>query len=142
MDNKVTAKYKNFILISLVIFNTLACLVKIAYDQYSSIDAFRYSWHTNYTVQIKVELVISEEPKHTFDFFKFIAPQEKAAGFTQFNSDFLTLSKYSIKNSNTETIVRLKILNQTSSEHQSLISILHRSNIRHKSSDEEPLQFI
>ena len=134
MNNKDTLKYNKFFLLLLVILNTLVCLVRIENSFYRTTGSFSYLQHTYYSSQINVELIVSGVPEYNLRLYRLYTYPDPVSSF--FPPDFNSISNLLYNN---YVIVQLKSLKQTFIHDKFLITILHKSNIWHKSSDDDPL---
>ena len=137
MTNKDTAKYNNFFLVFLVILNALFVLVKIENSLYSTDGSFGYLDHTYFSTQINAELILSGLPEYNLSFSSPNNYSKPAPYFTFPDFNLFTNLLY-----NNYVAVHLKSLKQILINDKLLITILHKSNIWHKSSEEDPLLIV
>jgi hypothetical protein len=137
MTNKDTAKYNNFFLVFLVILNALLCLVKIENSLYSTAGSFGYLEHTYFSAQINAELILSDLPEYSLSFSSPNTYSKPASSFTIPDFNLFTNLIY-----NNYITVHLKSLKKLVQNDKLLIAILHKSNIWHKSSKDDPLLIV
>lgn len=115
------------------ILTALVYLVKAESSLYAPIQLCYYSYPT------EIELVVSSEPEYGLSFQETGAHPQQITVSTHAQIDFSAIYKSALFIYDRYVLQQLKSFNQTFTLRHRLTSVLQKSNIWHRSSDEDSL---